>query len=128
MWNAEGQFDEKRYEQLCSMVILDQGKKIVTRQAFHNLRRMKTLDKVAPTTTTTTCTRVFYVIPISWAAVTNGSIEELFTYYADHWYMNEKGQYEEALTLEHVRAFYQDPVAVMQRRTKEELPAAKPKA
>lgn len=40
---------------------------------------------------------------------------------------NPKGQYEEALTVEQVRAFYSDPVSVMQRRIQGEFQLPKPK-
>jgi hypothetical protein len=79
LWNAEGSFDEKRFELLAAKAISNQGKAILTKQMFQELRpEEKDLGNA---------THVYYVVPVSWKAVTSGSIDELFEYYSDHWYM-----------------------------------------
>lgn len=120
LWTSEGYFDEKRFTLLAAKAITDQGKAIITKALFRELCPQR--EKLGK------ATHIFWKIPVSWKAVTKGSINELFEYYSDHWYKNPKGKYEKALTVEQIRAFYTDPVSVMQRRQKGEFQLPKPKA
>jgi hypothetical protein len=121
LWDKDGNFDEKRFQQLAKMAIKDGGKEIITRQMFEDLRK-----EIHGTNDYGNATHIFIFVPVSWNAVTDGSINELFEYYADHWYKNRSGKYEKALTVEQVRAFYTNPNAVMRRRIRGELPVPQP--
>lgn len=120
IWDAEGNFDEERFDELCEFAIVIGKKKIITKSAFDKLREKLHGDKDFGY-----ATMVGYVIPIPWTKVTNGSIDELFEYYNDCWYKNDvtDDTDEPAFTVEHLRLFYTDTPAVMLMRENGQLPA-----
>ena len=122
LWGRDGNFDEKQYEKLCQSSISDGGKRIITKQIFVNFMNHLHGNKDLGTATT-----VFYIIPVPWKKVTEGSIDELFLYYNDHWYLNlDTMEYESAFTLDHLKRFYKDSYNIMQMRKDSLLPVPKP--
>lgn len=47
---------------------------------------------------------------VKWKAITKGSFDELFKYYSDCEYINAKGVKENALTVDHMKFFYTQPL------------------
>jgi len=121
LWDKDGNFNNERFEMLRKKRIIDNGKEIITKQMFQDLRWDLHGEKDLGI-----ATWVYWVLPVSWKAITDGSINELFEYYADHWYKNEKGKWEKALTVDQVFNFYTNPCAVMERRVRGELPVPQP--
>lgn len=122
LWGRDGNFDEKQYEKLCQLSISDCGKRIITKQIFIDF-----LNRLHGDKNPGLATMVFYVLPISWKKVTEGSINELFLYYNDYWYLNlETMEYESAFTVEHLRRFYKDSYNVMLMRKNGLLPVPGP--
>jgi hypothetical protein len=121
LWDKDGNFNNERFEMLRKKRIIDNGKEIITKQMFQDLRWELHGEKDLGI-----ATWVYWVLPVSWKAITDGSINELFEYYADHWYKNDKGKWEKALTVDQVFKFYTDPCAVMGRRVRGELPVPQP--
>jgi hypothetical protein len=123
LWDKDGNFDEKLFAQLAVRHIKVDDKKVITREIFENFRN----EIHGNCTDFGTATKVGYLLPVPWKAVTDGSINELYEYYSDIWVKNKNGKYEKALTVDQLRAFYTDPVDVMQRREKGEFQTKEPK-
>ena len=111
IWNEKGHFDKDRFNELKMMSFLDQGKNIITKKIFDQFLEKKHGGKDHGT-----CTYVYYVVPISWKRVTQGSIEELFEYYSDHTYVSPKGDSHKTLTIERLYEFYTTPNVTKRRR------------
>lgn len=116
LWNSQGDFDEKQYDVLCDYAsaydyaITHDGKRVITEKIMNNFRGVihgnKNDGKVA----------VFVsILPITWNRVTNGSINELFTYYYDCKVL-EDGANVHALTLYKIKEFYTKPQQSMRLR------------
>lgn len=120
IWNTKGEFDKKRFDQLAARSIKDKGHDILTREIFDAF-----LFDLHEDYDYGLATKLMYVVPVTWKAITKGSIDELFRYYSDHWYLNN-GVYEKALTVEQALAFYTNPNAIMERRIAGEFQIPKP--
>ncbi|VBB17577.1 hypothetical protein YASMINEVIRUS_40 [Yasminevirus sp. GU-2018] len=124
LWDTEGNFNRKRYEELCKFAITTDekagSKRVITEKIMNKFREVVHGDKNFGI-----ATNVFYVVPVPWKKVTDGSISELFKYYNDCWVM-EDGELVPAHSVESIERFYTDPCTVMQMRMKGELPAKKP--
>jgi hypothetical protein len=111
LWNANGSFNRDVFNMLARRAIDMDGKRIVTREHFDELlKEVHGADYFERDFGN--ATHIFYVVPVSWRAVTKGSIDELFLYYSDA--KDERGQ--NALTVQRVEEFYTNPNAVMQQR------------
>lgn len=64
-------------------------------------------------------------VPVSWQAVTKGSFDELFLYFANH-HVWDGEAWIPAITLDLLRECYQNPVRVLERRQRGELPKKRP--
>lgn len=113
LWTADGKFDEKVYAEVCKLAIDDsKGKKVLTRKIMMNYLADKHKGKSLGT-----ATKLGYMVPVSWKAVTEGSIKELFLYYSDSEIKDpETGKMVQAMTLEQLKLFYTEPQKVIQKR------------
>jgi len=121
IWRQDGTFDETQFKKLVSRGFMYKGNRIITKQHFmdHLKERHGNADFGL-------ACRIFFVIPVSWKRVTQGSIDELFEYYGNVRY---KGQ--NAFTKEKLYDFYTNPTKVMLRRVhklKDKIPPAKANA
>jgi hypothetical protein len=111
IWDEKGYFNEARFNDLKMMSIFDQGESIITKDIYssfmEDIHKGKDYGK-------STC--IYYVLPVSWNRVTQGSIDELFEFYSDHTFINTKGRFEKALTIGRLYEFYNDPDATKRRR------------
>lgn len=122
LWNEKGEFDEVQFEQLSTYARDSVGERVVTRADVQRYLDTKWGNRYFGV-----ATWVYVVVPVFWTAVTKGSFDELFEYYSDHWYQPTNGGARvKAMTLAHLKRFYMDPVSIMRRREKGELPIAKP--
>jgi hypothetical protein len=111
MWTADGQFDEKAFSELSAMAVLNGQKEKVLTQAIVTdyLSRKVTIE-------TGTATKLGYTVPVTWKAVTAGSIKELFLYYSDSVVYTPSQEKINAMTLGRFRQFYTDPESVVADR------------
>ena len=65
---------------------------------------------------------VYYLVPVPWKGVIDGSIDELFKCYND-WWVRKNDKIKPAMTIEHVKLFYTKLNKVTQLRINRELPA-----
>lgn len=121
IWDQFGNFDEKVFEQLCKFSVISPLGTVVIKSSFDRLRKL-----VRPNTNTGDATHIFAVVPVPWIKITDASIDELFKYYHDKWYIDSQGKYEPAFSISHLRAFYENPVQVMEMRVQGLLPAKSP--
>jgi hypothetical protein len=119
IWDSEGRYNETRFNQLCEFGITLNGKKIILKEHFHALLAAVHGDKYLGI-----ATYVYWLIPVHWWRVTDGSINELYLYYNDCWVLRN-GKIEPAFTDAHLKLFYTNPNKVMQMRIDGELPAKK---
>jgi hypothetical protein len=112
IWDKDGNFNSAQFEKLRARSIRRaDASEIITESIFKDFVSNEQTGK-----TIGVATHVFYLVPIQWTQVTNGSIEELFRYYSDCEYTNEEGKTEKAMTIDKLRQFYTDPVSVMKER------------
>lgn len=113
LWTADGKFDEKVYAEVCKLAIDDsKGQKVLTRKILMNYLADKHKGK-----TLGTATKLGYMVPVSWTAVTEGSIKELFLYYSDSEVKDtETGKMVQAMTVEQLKLFYAEPEKVIKKR------------
>lgn len=55
-------------------------------------------------------------ISVTWEKVTDGSLKELFRYYSDCEYLNDKKEMVNAMTVKTFRAFYTNPYELVKVR------------
>jgi hypothetical protein len=122
IWDSNGNFIEEQFNRLQLKSVMDEGKLIITRDMIEEFRyELHGKKDYGP------ATKIFYVVPVSWKRITDGSFDELFLYYNDHWWFNKAtGEYEPALTVDHLRKFYMDPAGFMEMRIRKIVPVAKP--
>ena len=113
LWDSDGNFDENQFKKLYDKRIIDGEKEIITKQMFNELRREKYLSDNAKTYNNI-AVWIYWFIPITWSQITDGSINELFEYYSDATYNNEK-----VLTVGRVFDFYTKPKEVMMAKENE---------
>jgi hypothetical protein len=115
LWDSDGNFDENQFKKLYDKRIIDSvnNKEIITKQMFNELRQEKYLSDNAKTYNNI-AVWVYWILPISWSQITDGSINELFEYYSDATYNNEK-----VLTVGRVFDFYTKPKEVMMAKENE---------
>jgi hypothetical protein len=116
IWNKDGTFNQDVFNQLTKNYInRGDGKQIITKQMFwdHLNERHQKKDFG-------NACHVFYVIPVPWTKVTEGSIDELFKYYADTTHSNEP-----AFTIERLYEFYTNPTKCMSQLVQKELLSGK---
>lgn len=107
IWDKEGKFCEERFNELCkNSVKNEEGFEVLTASIFHQF-----LEKLHEGEKLGNATYIAYVIPVSWKKVTEGSVNELFTYYSDATFEGKN-----AMTRERMREFYTNPNKVMQER------------
>ena len=123
IWNTDGTFNEKVFKQVeeYSTKISYMTRKTNSRK--RSRREIKIITKkgmmaylesvYTKNGDTGNACRVFYVVPVSWKRITQGSIDKLFEYYSDIYYGGER-----ALTIPRLREFYTDPVGLMKKREK----------
>jgi hypothetical protein len=121
LWDHKGNFDEKQFDLLAAKCITVEDHKIITYEIFQDF-----VDTLHGDKDTGIATKIFKLVPVSWKKVTQGSIKELFEYYSDFWYKNNKGKYEKAMTIQHLKDFYTNPDLVMSRRIRGEFALPKP--
>jgi hypothetical protein len=94
LWTVDGQFDEEVFSDLSTRAIeIKSGQKVVTREIMMAFLKEKHKPK-----TLGTATYLAYVVPVSWEAVTEGSIKEL--YYSDRSFIDHQtGETVKAMTL-----------------------------
>jgi hypothetical protein len=110
LWTAEGEFDEKAFEDLSTVATHDSRELVMTEEAM-----TKWLAKRHHGKELGKATSLGYIVPVEWEAVTAGSIKELFLYYADtSLQVNDKKV--PAMTMDKLKRFYTDPEAVVQER------------
>jgi len=114
IWNTDGTFNEDVFDNLTSKYETIQGSnfqtKVITKKIMMNFLKEKYENS---SENIGNACKVFYVIPVNWTRVTNGSINELFEYFADCFFNGEK-----ALTIQRLRDFYTDPTELMKKRMK----------
>lgn len=110
-WDKEGHFDEEAFAKLREKSIEDKGEEIITRAMVDQYLKERHGEQDLGT-----ATYLARVIPVTWKAVTEGSFDELFKYYADYMYVNKKGKAEQALTVKRFRDCYLDFGTVMKAR------------
>ncbi len=127
LWDEKGEWDEQAYGRLVSHYArdLDDGKRVVTREAFGRFVTDERKRRGEPSKLGN-ATKLGWVVPVAWVKVTEGSIGELFRYYADCWVRAEDSTYEAALTVEQIKRFYTNPVAVSEARAQGKLPVQRP--
>ena len=108
IWNTDGSFNSYVFNEITSKALIVGDKKFVTKKIFMDYLIKKVKDKNIGN-----ACKVFYVVPVNWTQVTDGSIDELFEYFADWIYKDEK-----VLTVERLRYFYTKPKELMQKRMK----------
>lgn len=123
IWNIDGTFNEEVFKKVeeYSTTISYMTRKTNSRK--RSRREIKIITKKGMMAylesvytqigDTGNACRVFYVVPVSWKRVTQGSIDELFEYYSDIYYGGKR-----ALTISRLREFYTDPVGLMKKREK----------
>lgn len=115
LWNANGQFDNTVFEDLAKSAVKDEkGVAVLTREIVMTWLQKKHAGKTLGKATT-----LAYVVPVSWEAVTEGSIKELFMYYSDSFIKSSVNNGDEiipAMTLTKFKRFYTDPSSVVQER------------
>jgi hypothetical protein len=119
IWDGEGRFNEKRFNELCELGVTMNGKKIILKEHFHAL-----LSVIHKNKDLGIATYIYWLVPVHWWRVTDGSINELYLYYNDCW-VRRNGKLEPAFTEAHLRLFYTNPNKVMQMRIDGKLPANK---
>jgi hypothetical protein len=126
IWDSNGIFNEDRFNQLCSYGIKIDKKTIITKDAFDKLR-----SEIHGNKDHGVATRIGYVIPVPSEKITDGSIDELFEYYNNCWYVRHPvvdknvDPLESAFTEDHLKLFYTEPWTVMDMRAAGKLPAKK---
>jgi len=126
IWDNNGDFNQTQFNRLISKKIIDNGKEIITRKIIHDFRTELHGEQSALGLGSSTV--LYWLIPVPWISVTDGSFNELFEYYADHWFKNENGIYEKALTVNQLFLFYTDPNTVMQLRVEKNYPIPPPQS
>lgn len=129
LWDEKGTFDEKAFETLAARAQKSENGKVefVTRPIMDQFIKDRGGGKMSSGVATWVWVLEFFYLPVFWAAVTEGSFNEMFQYLADHWYLDPKeGVYKPALTLPLLRMWYTDPNRVFKRRELGQLPALKP--
>lgn len=115
LWTAQGEFDEKVFEELAAHAIDDaNGQKVLTRDIVVTWLAKRQQGKDFGL-----ATKLAYVVPVTWKAVTDGSIQELFEYYSDSNVKKDK-TIMKAMTLAKFRQFYTDPQLVVEERLKQQ--------
>ena len=117
VWSKDGKFDEKAFQGLVdgASFLSQDNKRIFTRESVRKWMNNKWSTQDFGIAT---WVRVLYLIPVpvKWTAVTSGSFDELFQYYSDCTFTDEKGVKHSALTVEQVRAFYTNSFSMMEKR------------
>ena len=121
LWDEKGEFCKANFQRLITFAVQQDGQLLVTLDAFQRyldtvwnerrncLYKSTDVDGVA--------TRLGYVIPVSWKAVTQGSIKELIEYYSDAEYKAGPGKRPvKAITIETLRLFYTQPNVIANER------------
>ncbi len=112
IWDENGDYDEVRFNKALEFKLKrSDGVEVMTESLFQHF-----LHELHKKNSTGNATHLGYIVPVSWKAVTDGSINELFRYYSDTTYENEKGKIEKAMTLTKLRQFYKGPNSVMEER------------
>jgi len=123
LWNAEGTFDQKQFDALVSKY----AQKNALGQQVISLSDLKTfLEQEHKGETLGNATHIFRVIPVSWQAVTNGSVTELLTYFSDTWVeeTTDSSKRTQAITVEHLKRWYTDNLSVLNMREDKKLPVS----
>jgi hypothetical protein len=116
LWRADGSFDEEVFKVLdAKAIVTPSGTRILLRRHFDELRKPATWW---PPTYATVFG--FIPIPITWKAVTDGSLGEFFKFFSDCVYNGEP-----AVTPERTREFYLDSPGMMAKLKAGSLPPPK---
>lgn len=113
IWNVDGTFNQFVFDEIASHGVFINAVaglkiKVITKTILTYYLKKKyeeTLTEIG------NACNIFYIIPVSWERVTNGSITELFQYYADYIYLGER-----ALSIKRLKYFYTNPNELMQKR------------
>jgi len=108
IWNVDGTFNQEVFDSIVDRGIVIDGKTIITKQMFWDHLQERHGDKSLGN-----ACNVFLIVPVPWKKVTEGSINELFAYYADTTYNGEP-----AFTKERLYEFYTNPNKCMKEREK----------
>ena len=115
IWDSQGCFDEEVFEALFLYYgthVNVHGNKVlaITRQGFNDFLESKR-QRNRNACLSVAC-RVLKIIPVSWQRITSGSLDELFSVFADT--KDEDGV--PAITKTTLREFYTNPCGALRRR------------
>ena len=111
IWKSDGTFDKEQFDKLVSYGYISSengSKRVITKQNFMDYLKERHGNK-----NTGTACHIFNFIPVSWNRITNGSIDELFEYFGNIMFNDEK-----AFTEDKLLEFYTNPNNVMNERIK----------
>jgi hypothetical protein len=111
IWKSDGTFDKEQFDKLASYGCVSSKngyKRVITKQNF-----MDYLEERHGSKNTGNACHIFNFIPVSWKRITNGSIDELFEYFGNIMFDDEK-----AFTEDKLLEFYTNPNSVMNERIK----------
>lgn len=98
IWNTDGTFNEKRFEELKAHAVSEDGIEMVTLSIFQNF--LSDLHGCGYSGMATTS----YLIPVTWYQLTNGSIADFCDKFSDCTYDGNK-----AISIAKLNQFYNQP-------------------
>jgi hypothetical protein len=118
MWDKNGRFDEKVFLEMAELAISVPNihEKVLTEGIITGYLKKKHAGKDLGT-----ATKVGYLLPVSWEAVTSGSIGELIKYFGNAKTADGKG----AITVSRMRQWYENPNSLALLRIEETAAASK---
>lgn len=124
-WDEKGNFDQVRFDEFLKFVKDKVGIRTdgLGRQVITLADITAILKELHTGKNHGNATWVGYVIPVSWKAVTAGSVGELIMYYSDSWITIDKKNVQ-AMTLNHLKLWYTDNLRVLKMREDKLLPVS----